>query len=51
MRKTPCKWLGRLAAHAIQGNAMATFGLIVGLVFMFICYWWNITDGEWPSGW
>jgi DnaK suppressor protein len=42
---------GRSAAHVSQGNAMATFGLIIGLMFASICYLWNVTDGEWPSGW
>jgi hypothetical protein len=30
---------------------MATLGMTVGLIFIFYFYVWNVTDGEWPSGW
>ena len=30
---------------------MAVSGLLGGLIFIFVCFWWNITDGEWPCGW
>jgi hypothetical protein len=47
----PVEGLSRLRAHFTQRKAMATFGLLVGVMFIFVCYLWNITDGEWPSGW
>lgn len=43
---------GPLGGSFYARNAMAiTFGLLAGLIFAFICYLWNLTDGEWPWGW
>ena len=30
---------------------MITLGLITGAIVIFVCYFWNITDGQWPYGW
>jgi hypothetical protein len=46
-----CERHRRLTALVAQGIAMAAFGLVIGLIFIFIFFWWNVNDGEWPSGW